>query len=316
MNASPVLRSPPPRSLPPPTRRRLSASPGPTTTAQVVTRKVIRTLEGLGHADADMELDEELSNGHEGDLDADEVAEVDAVMNGDAGDAGEVARLRERRDGTRRATTEDEAPVAEGKPEEKKKIDWEIPRKVLHSSIGFITLALYLTPSVFPPPRRTYPLGRPRRHRARRLHPPARPRRRTSMNGVLWCILDVSFAFTFYPIDVATVAVLMCVLLFSLLCIFTSSLLLSFSYEWSRVSGVFAAEFAVPSSLFFAVPARASSSSRSPPFSIQNIFVLVAEGHAVCPTVSLLFPSHFCNGRRRGARLGFGAVHCRADGGE
>ncbi|KAJ6510869.1 hypothetical protein C8R45DRAFT_398025 [Mycena sanguinolenta] len=122
-------------------RRRLSASPGLTTTAKVVTRKVIRTLEGLGHTDADMDAEDELSGGDANGHDADEVAEMN----------GEVARLRERRNGKRRATGQEVEEAKEGKAEpEKKKIDWEILRKVLHSSIGFITLALYLTPSMSP----------------------------------------------------------------------------------------------------------------------------------------------------------------------
>ncbi|KAF7340795.1 hypothetical protein MSAN_02108600 [Mycena sanguinolenta] len=177
-----------------------------------------RTLEGLGHTDADMELDEELSNGHEGDLDVDEVAEIEAEMN------GEVARLRERRNGKRRATTQDEAPVAAPPTEEKKKIDWEIPRKVLHSSIGFITLALYLTPSMSPrlvaltlwaalaviAPVDFIRLRSPAVERVyeRWLGFLMRESEKTSTNGVLWYILGVNFALTFYPIDVATVAIL------------------------------------------------------------------------------------------------------------
>ncbi|KAJ6545916.1 hypothetical protein DFH09DRAFT_1508909 [Mycena vulgaris] len=35
---------------------------------------------------------------------------------------------------------------------------------------------------------------------------------RHGTNGTLWYILGVNFALTFYPIDVATVAILVCVL--------------------------------------------------------------------------------------------------------
>ncbi|KAJ7279382.1 hypothetical protein C8J57DRAFT_1029940, partial [Mycena rebaudengoi] len=118
-------------------------------------------------------------------------------------------------------------------------VDWEIPRKVFHSLIGFITLGLYLTPSISPRPvtlvlwsalamtaptdfvRLRYPtvervyeraLGFLVREseRMRVLHyctsyplVPARHQRH------LWYILGVNFALTLYPIDVATVAVLM-----------------------------------------------------------------------------------------------------------
>ncbi|KAJ6510873.1 hypothetical protein C8R45DRAFT_814000 [Mycena sanguinolenta] len=187
-------------------RRRLSASPGPTTTAKVVTRKVIRTLEGLGHADADsdadMDAEDELSGGDANGHDADE-----------------------RRNGKRRATGQEVEEAKAGKAEpEKKKIDWEIPRKVLHSSIGFITLALYLTPSMSPrlvalvlwaalaviAPVDFVRLRVPAVERVyeRWLGFLMRESERTSTNGVLWYILGVNFALTFYPIDVATVAIL------------------------------------------------------------------------------------------------------------
>ncbi|KAF7340788.1 hypothetical protein MSAN_02107900 [Mycena sanguinolenta] len=98
-------------------------------TAEVVTRKVIRMLEGLGHADTDMELDEELpSNGHEGDLDTDEVAEIEADARDEwqGGTAEGMAEWEE---------TEEEVLKEEPEPE-KKKIDREIAHEVFHSSIS------------------------------------------------------------------------------------------------------------------------------------------------------------------------------------
>ncbi|KAJ6510882.1 hypothetical protein C8R45DRAFT_892412 [Mycena sanguinolenta] len=161
------------------------------------------------------ESESERSNGRE--LDAEE-------------DKQEVARaLRERRNGRRRATAQDEVEEAKlGKADEpeEKKIDWEIPRKVLHSSIGFITVALYLTPSMSP---RLVALVlwaalaiiapvdfvRLRVRAVERVYERwlgflVRESERISTNGVLWYILGVNFALTFYPIDVAIVAILMC----------------------------------------------------------------------------------------------------------
>lgn len=93
------------QSPPPAHRRRSSASPSPSTgSVQVVTRKVIRTLEGLGHAIEDVADDEH----HE----MEDETEVAAALRAD------------KRQGKQRAQPE------------VKKIDWEIPRKVFHSSIG------------------------------------------------------------------------------------------------------------------------------------------------------------------------------------
>ncbi|KAJ6530263.1 hypothetical protein B0H19DRAFT_1273920 [Mycena capillaripes] len=177
---------------PPPPRRRSSASPSPAVGVKGVTRKVIRTLEGLGHA---MEAD--------ADDEAEDETEVAAALKAD------------RRQGKQRAL--------EGAAEVKK-IDWEIPRKVLHSSIGFITLGLYLTPSISPravtlvlwsalaviAPTDAVRLRVPAVERVyeRCLGFLMRESERTGTNGTLWYMLGVNFALTFYPIDVATVAIL------------------------------------------------------------------------------------------------------------
>ncbi|KAJ6454252.1 hypothetical protein C8R47DRAFT_997342, partial [Mycena vitilis] len=176
---------------PPPTRRRSSASPSPAAGVKGVTRKVIRTLEGLGHA---MEAD------------ADDEAEDEEVA---------AALKADRRAGKQRA-------LEDGV--EAKKIDWEIPRKVFHSSIGFITLGLYLTPSMSPrtvtlvlwsalaviAPTDVVRLRVPAVERVyeRCLGFLMRESERTGTNGTLWYMLGVNFALTFYPIDVATVAIL------------------------------------------------------------------------------------------------------------
>ncbi|KAJ6545904.1 hypothetical protein DFH09DRAFT_927651, partial [Mycena vulgaris] len=107
------------------------------------------------------------------------------------------------------------------------KIDREIPRKVFHSGVGFITLGLYLTPSMSP---RTVVLVlwsalaviaptdfvRLRSLPAERVYERAlgflvRESERHGTNVTLWYILGVNFALTFYPIEVATVAILVCV---------------------------------------------------------------------------------------------------------
>ncbi|KAJ7797085.1 hypothetical protein B0H14DRAFT_2619320 [Mycena olivaceomarginata] len=188
MGCSPSSQSPPPAH-----RHRSSASPSPSTgSVQVVTRKVIRTLEGLGHAIEDVADDEH----HE----MEDETEVAAALRAD------------KRQGKQRAQPE------------VKKIDWEIPRKVFHSSIGFITLGLYLTPSIAPravtvvlwsalaviAPTDVVRLRVPAVERVyeRLLGFLMRKSERTGTNGTLWYILGCNFALTFYPIDVATVSIL------------------------------------------------------------------------------------------------------------
>ncbi|KAF7333426.1 putative 15-O-acetyltransferase Tri3 [Mycena venus] len=104
-----------------------------------------------------------------------------------------------------------------------KKIDWEIPRKVFHWSIGFITLGFHLMPSISPHGDGTMVLPLCRRTVVRLCVPavervyerllgcPMRKSEGTGTNGTLWYILGVKFAPTFDPISVATVAILVCV---------------------------------------------------------------------------------------------------------
>ncbi|KAJ7740137.1 hypothetical protein B0H16DRAFT_1324584 [Mycena metata] len=186
-------------------QRRASTSPARTTQKRI-SRKVIRTLEELGHGvDSDEEGDARGSgNSNDNEEDEDE-GEVAASLRADAIRAGKQRELA-------------------GGPTEKKKIDWEIPRKVFHSSIGFITLGLYLTPSISPRAVALVLWGalaviaptdvvRLRVPAVERVYEKAlgflmRESERTGTNGTLWYILGVNFALTFYPIDVATVAIL------------------------------------------------------------------------------------------------------------
>ncbi|KAJ7604090.1 hypothetical protein DFH06DRAFT_1487825 [Mycena polygramma] len=177
---------------PPPTRRRSSASPSPAAGVKGVTRKVIRTLEGLGHAmeaDADDEAEDE---------------EVAAALKADS-----------------RA----------GKPSTRPSVGgiffFVVFLAERESNAGFITLGLYLTPSMSPrtvtlvlwsalaviAPTDVVRLRVPAVERVyeRCLGFLMRESERTGTNGTLWYMLGVNFALTFYPIDVATVAILICV---------------------------------------------------------------------------------------------------------
>jgi diacylglycerol kinase (CTP) len=110
-----------------------------------------------------------------------------------------------------------------GKATHRQKIDWEIPRKLLHSSIGFLTLYLYAsersvsntvlvlwsTLAIIVPAdiiRLRYPAFE--RLYERVVGFLMRESEKKTSNGVIWYILGVNFALTFYPPDVATVAIL------------------------------------------------------------------------------------------------------------
>jgi diacylglycerol kinase (CTP) len=110
------------------------------------------------------------------------------------------------------------APTAQAK-----KIDWEIPRKALHSSIGFVTLYLYashgspervvvvlssalliIVPADilrlnYPPFERSY---------ERVFGFLMRESEKKQTNGVIWYILGVVFVLSQYPLDVALMSVL------------------------------------------------------------------------------------------------------------
>ncbi|KIM77639.1 hypothetical protein PILCRDRAFT_825231 [Piloderma croceum F 1598] len=107
-------------------------------------------------------------------------------------------------------------------------IDWEIPRKLLHSSIGFITLTFYLNPQTSAPPvikclssalllivpcdylrlRWPGPGSSFARAYERCVGFLMRDSEKTTTNGVIWYILGVNFALLVYPLDIAVVAIL------------------------------------------------------------------------------------------------------------
>lgn len=158
----------------------MSSSRSPTPGVQTITRKVIRTLEGLG----EHTVDEESSN----------------------------------------TSSEDDEPLE--KEKEKEKTDWEIPRKVLHSSIGFGTLYLYVSGGSPAPvtrvlwtsllfvilPADILRLTLPRSPFACLynilLGPLMRPSELTQTNGVIYYILGVNIVLTFLPLDIAVVSIL------------------------------------------------------------------------------------------------------------
>jgi diacylglycerol kinase (CTP) len=103
------------------------------------------------------------------------------------------------------------------------KVDWEIPRKALHSSIGFFTIYLYTshgTPrlvvlalstalAIIVPAdilRLRYPSFA--RVYEKCLGFLMRESEKKTSNGVIWYILGVNFVLSVYPLDVATVSIL------------------------------------------------------------------------------------------------------------
>ncbi|KAJ1300990.1 hypothetical protein OPQ81_003414 [Rhizoctonia solani] len=103
------------------------------------------------------------------------------------------------------------------------KIDWEIPRKALHSSIGFLVLPLYFSrPDVAPIiAALTYGLAFVTATDVIRLNiaPFARlyekllgafmrESEKKAINGVIWYLVGVIFVLKFYPRDIAVVSIL------------------------------------------------------------------------------------------------------------
>jgi diacylglycerol kinase (CTP) len=104
-----------------------------------ITRKVIETLEGLGHFDS-TDMGEQ-----DGDYDSEQYdqREVEAVLNVNGGakraEAPKAPVVVVMNGRLNRSATGNHVPF---KPMDQiKKIDWEIPRKALHSSIGMLLLA-------------------------------------------------------------------------------------------------------------------------------------------------------------------------------
>jgi len=105
-----------------------------------------------------------------------------------------------------------------------KPVDWEIPRKALHSSIGFFTLYLYATQGspqrvvialtgslCIIVPTDIIRLNSPTFARIyeRYLGFLMRDSEKTKSNGVIWYLIGVIWALTLYPIDIAILAVLL-----------------------------------------------------------------------------------------------------------
>jgi len=104
------------------------------------------------------------------------------------------------------------------------KVDWEIPRKILHSSIGFFTLYLYYSKGSPRPvvislgaalvtviaPADIIRLHSPRFERVyeRCLGFLMRESEKKSTNGVIWYILGVVFVLVLVPLDIAVVSIL------------------------------------------------------------------------------------------------------------
>ncbi|KAM5539802.1 hypothetical protein V8D89_006615 [Ganoderma adspersum] len=102
-------------------------------------------------------------------------------------------------------------------------VDWEIPRKTLHSSIGFLTLYLYASNGN--PRAVVYVLSvalavivpadilRFNSERFEWLYERAlgflmRESEKKAVNGVVWYIIGVIFVLSVYPLDIATVSIL------------------------------------------------------------------------------------------------------------
>ncbi|KAJ6545867.1 hypothetical protein DFH09DRAFT_1367557 [Mycena vulgaris] len=214
MPASISSQSPPPAPVP---RRRASASPARDVGVKGITRKVIRTLEGLGHLDPALE------------------AEADAEEDDDE---HEVARALAADAEARRVGAGKQRAVGGG-DEEDRLGDPEEGVSLVYRGVGFITLGLYLTPSMSPrtvvlvlwsalaviAPTDIVRLRNPAVERVyeRALGFLMRESERHGTNGTLWYILGVNFALTFYPIDVATVAILILLPFSSPLCSFLRS---------------------------------------------------------------------------------------------
>lgn len=105
----------------------------------------------------------------------------------------------------------------------KKQIDWEIPRKVLHSSIGFFTIYLYTSKgnpqtvvialssalAVLVPIdilRLKYPLCERAFEKCVGIF--MRDSEKKSSNGVIWYILGANTALIAFPLDIAVVSIL------------------------------------------------------------------------------------------------------------
>ncbi|KAI0311654.1 hypothetical protein OF83DRAFT_1177364 [Amylostereum chailletii] len=113
--------------------------------------------------------------------------------------------------------------VAGAKETEKKKVDWEIPRKTLHSSIGFLTLYLYASRGspeqvvlvlagalCIIVPADVLRLNWPAFERLyeRAVGFLMRESEKNHSNGVIWYIIGVLWVLTLYPLDIAIMSIM------------------------------------------------------------------------------------------------------------
>jgi diacylglycerol kinase (CTP) len=103
-----------------------------------ITRKVIKTLEGLGHLDSsDMgEQDDDYDSEQYDQREVEAVLNVNGAAKHGETPEGPVVVMNGRLNGSVSGKHVALKPV-----EQINKIDWEIPRKVLHSSIGVFRLS-------------------------------------------------------------------------------------------------------------------------------------------------------------------------------
>ncbi|KAI0061187.1 hypothetical protein BV25DRAFT_1827062 [Artomyces pyxidatus] len=105
-----------------------------------------------------------------------------------------------------------------------KKVDWEIPRKLLHSSIGFLTLYLYASHGsrlrvvvvlagalcvIVPADVLRLRSSRFERIYERCLGFLMRESEKNHTNGVIWYIIGVIFCLTLYPQDISIISIML-----------------------------------------------------------------------------------------------------------
>ncbi|TEB26973.1 hypothetical protein FA13DRAFT_1635204 [Coprinellus micaceus] len=179
---------------------------------QDITRKVIRQLEGLGHLEVqDMDTTPSTPYGESED------GESVASASGHSTRRSSVSGAHSNGHATNGHTN------GHAKAQAVEKVDYEIPRKLLHSSIGFLTLYLYISEgdarhvvlALWSALCVIYPTDvlRLRSRRFAKIYEKLlgflmRAEERHRINGVIWYILGVNFALSCCPLDVATVSVL------------------------------------------------------------------------------------------------------------
>ncbi|KJA18691.1 hypothetical protein HYPSUDRAFT_920321 [Hypholoma sublateritium FD-334 SS-4] len=179
-----------------------------------ITRKVIKRLEGLGHLEM-IEIDSPLLEEDESSSGQDEQMELEKMLYALGREAVESTEAC--------AIGANGSANGHAKVTKKAKTDLEIPRKVLHSSIGFFTLYLYVSEGevskivfvlwmalcvIVPADLLRFSSKRFARTYETYLGFLMRESERDSVNGVVWYILGVNFVLSLYPQDVATVAIL------------------------------------------------------------------------------------------------------------